>query len=130
MTMRGINSLADKLKLWQQLRAGTGRLLDDLPHLRPEVTTFETELRDLVAIDEEHAATTARLRELTRRRAEAQVRVRGLRNRIAATLQGHYGPESDTLIEYGIAPRRRRPRRKPEPETPTISEVPTEPVEE
>ncbi|HEX9671099.1 MAG TPA: hypothetical protein VGC93_16650 [Thermoanaerobaculia bacterium] len=58
------------------------------------------------------------------------MRVRGLRNRIAALLQGHYGPESDTLIEYGIAPRRRRPRRKPDPEAPTAGEALTDPGEQ
>ena len=41
-----------------------------------------------------------------------------LRNRLAANIQGRFGPSSERLIEFAIKPRKRRFRRKPKEETP------------
>ncbi len=41
-----------------------------------------------------------------------------LRNRLAAQLQGRFGPSSERLLEFALKPRKRRFRRKPREEAP------------
>lgn len=108
-------SYADRLKKWEQLRDAIPKVFEEAPFLREDHAAFDQALKQLVELEHEQEAATARLREATRLRVEQDDRVRLLNNRLVAGLQAHYGPESERLIEYHIPPRKRRRRRKSEP---------------
>ena len=119
--MTKIKSMADKFKHWEKLRDRAKLLLEEVPHLRVDHTAFEDALRKVQELDQEQGSVTGKLREITRLRDEAAERTRKLRNRVVATLQGHFGPESERLIEFGVSPRTGRARKKAEaPPGPTV----------
>lgn len=124
-------SLADRLKKWEQLRDTVPGVLEEAPHLRDDHATFDQALKQMVALEHEQEAATARLREATRLRDEQDERMRLLKNRLVAGLQAHFGPESERLIEFSIPPRRKRTRRRkvlPQPPAPTPAPASQEPT--
>ncbi len=54
-----------------------------------------------------------RLRETHHARMATLAQGRALRNQLAALLRGSLRLESDRLVAFGVAPRRRHPRRRP-----------------
>jgi hypothetical protein len=113
------NSLADRLKRWEQLRDTVPSILEQAPHMREDYTAFAAALATLIELEHTQEASTARLREATRLRDEQDIRVRLLNNKVVAGLQAQFGPEQERLIEFGIPPRRRRkPRKKEQPTAP------------
>lgn len=75
-----------------------------MPHL--------TKRDALETLESQQGIHLAGLRETNKERADLEKRARTLRNRLAASLQGAYGPDSLTLHEFGVKPRILRPRRK------------------
>lgn len=71
--------------------------------------------RSPVRQQEVHARRIAEL--IGGRKADMQAATE-LRNRLAAQLQGRFGPSSERLLEFAPKPRKRRFRRKPRQEAP------------
>lgn len=112
------NSLADRLKRWEQLRDTVPSILEQAPHLREDYTAFAAALATLIELEHAQEAATARLREATRLRDEQDDRVRQLNNKVVAFLQAEFGPDHERLFEFGVPPRRRRRSRKKEQPAP------------
>lgn len=106
-------SLKEKISQWKVLSTNLKARLPELPHLTEHVTLFEELIVSAEALESQQGIHLARLRETNKERADLEKRARTLRNRLAASLQGAYGPDSLTLHEFGVKPRIQRPRRKP-----------------
>jgi chromosome segregation ATPase len=105
-------SLREKISVWKVLSTNLKARLPELPHLTEHVTLFEELVTSAEALESQQGIYIARLRETNKERTELEKRARTLRNRLAASLQGAYGPDSQTLHEFGVKPRIQRPRKK------------------
>jgi regulator of replication initiation timing len=97
-------------------------LLPEMPHLKDESESLGVLVGELKGLSHEQEDLKARLREMTRRRREAERKSQDLRGRIVAQLQGKLGFTNENLIAFGIIPRktvRRRRVLKPPEEVPS-----------
>jgi hypothetical protein len=97
-------------------------LLPEMPHLKDESESLGVLVVELKGISHEQEDLKGRLREMTRRRREAERKSQDLRSRIAVQLQGKLGFTNENLIAFGITPRkttRRRRATKPPVEVPS-----------
>ncbi|HEX4959252.1 MAG TPA: hypothetical protein VF173_00340 [Thermoanaerobaculia bacterium] len=96
--------------------------LKDFPHLQDESTQLEALIAQAKVLDNEQHTLTGRLREITRLRKEAEQQSQDLRSRVAAQLRGKLGFENETLLGFGIPPRKRSRKKatkpQPTPQTP------------
>ena len=98
--------------------------LDQVPHLKEESATLDVLIVELKSLSNEQEAIRGRSREVTRLRKGAEKRSQELRSRIVAQLQGKLGFSNESLMAFGITPRktvRRRRATKPPEETPAAS---------
>lgn len=102
--------------------------LEELPHLKEESTDLDSLIVELKGLDQEQQTLRGRLQEITRLRQEAELRGQQLRSRIAAQLRGKLGFTNENLTAFGIIPRkrviRRRPNAKPPIDPPAESSAP------
>lgn len=87
-------------------------LLGEMPHLKDESEGLDGMIVELKGLSNEQEDLKARLREMTRRRREAEKRSQELRSRIVAQLQGKLGFTNENLIAFGINPRKTVRRRR------------------
>lgn len=98
-------SLKEKIIQWKVLSTNLKARLPEMPHLEADVKVFEELIASAESLESQQGIYTARLRETNKERIELEKRTRAVRNRLAASLQGVYGPESQTLHEFGVKPR-------------------------
>jgi hypothetical protein len=94
------------------MKAALEPLLTEMPHLaaeHDELGTFLTRARDL-GFQQENLK--GQLRQVTRLRQELERQGQDLRSRVAAQLRGKLGFKNETLLQFGVPPRRQR--RRPE----------------
>lgn len=115
--MRSNTGFGRRVTNWELLDNNLQPHLEVMPHLR----AFSTELRALIGviktIDAEQEIARGELRELTRRRQDAEKQGESLRRRVASHLKGTFGFTSEQLIQFGVNPRptRTRPRKSRKP---------------
>lgn len=97
--------------------------LQEMPLLQEESDALDALIVRAKSLGNEQKVLTGRLREITRLRQEAQRESNDMRSRVAALLRGKLGFQSETLIGFGVPPRKRS-RKKPTASEPT----PTEPA--
>lgn len=85
--------------------------LDQFPHLVGESQDLDELLGDLKGLSNEQQALKGRSREISRLRLEAEQRSQELRSRIVAQLQGKLGFSNETLLAFGVNPRKTTRRR-------------------
>ncbi len=102
--------LGSKLPEWRLLVDNLEPYLGDIPHAEADHEALAEVVRQGQQLEAEQEICKARLREVNQRRAELVVAGRGVRNRLAATVQGTFGLESEKLIGFGLKPRARAPR--------------------
>jgi hypothetical protein len=97
--------------------------LDEMPYLKEESASLDGVIVELKGLSNEQEAIRGRSREVTRLRKGAEKRSQELRSRIVAQLQGKLGFSNESLMAFGITPRKttRRRRAKPPEETPAAS---------
>lgn len=92
--------------------------LEEMPHLKDESEGLDGTIVELKGLSNEQEALRGRSREITRLRREAERRSQQLRSRIVAQLQGKLGFTNESLMAFGITPRktvrRRRATKPPE----------------
>lgn len=94
-------------------------LLGDMPHLNTEHTALRAFLDEIQEIVRRQEELKGQLQQMTRLRREAERQGQDLRSRVAAQLRGKLGFKNETLLSFGVPPRRARTRRTPdEPNTP------------
>lgn len=100
--------------------------LTEMPHLQDESAALDALIVRSKELGNEQQVLTGRLREITRLRQEAEVESRDMRGRIAAVLRGKLGFKSESLIGFGIAPRKRFRKKAEKP--PSTTTDPADPV--
>jgi hypothetical protein len=119
--MRSANSFAAKVTSWELLATNLLPHLSGMPHL----LVFHEQILALILLarelDGQQESARSQARELTRRRQGVESEGESLRARIAAHLRATFGFTSEQLVQFGINPRPRSPRRRepslPLPET-------------
>jgi len=111
LSFQKIVSMAELLNLALKPR------LAEWPFLQGESADIDEILVEAKELDQEHESLKGRLQELLRLRRDAERRTLDLRSRVAAQLRGKLGFTNETLLAFGIPPRK-RPRRSPTPQEP------------
>ncbi|HEX7186397.1 MAG TPA: hypothetical protein VF756_31535 [Thermoanaerobaculia bacterium] len=93
--------------------------LEEMPHLKGDSESLDLVIAELKELDSQQQALKARLQEITHLRQDAERRGQSLRSRIAAQIQGRLGFTNESLLAYGINPRKPGRRRAATPETAT-----------
>lgn len=78
--------------------------LADLPHLAQDHAALEPILAEVKVLENKQDQAKAQLREVNRRRIELEKEGRKVRNRLASSLRGAFGPESEKLLEFRVQP--------------------------
>lgn len=110
-------SFASQMNLYTVLVNTLKQYLPEMPHLE----TLHQELEAVVAegrvLEDQRGFHEAQLRQNNAQRREMEKKGRELRLRLASSLRGAFGPDSQKLLEFGVKPRavvRRRRTAKPE----------------
>lgn len=82
-------------------------LLTEMPLLQEESNALDALIVKSKALGNEQEVLTGRLREITRLRQEAQRESHDMRSRVAALLRGKLGFKNETLLGFGVPPRKR-----------------------
>lgn len=103
--------------------------LEELPHLKEESERMDALVVDVKVLDREQQELKGRLKEITRRRREAEKVGQELRSRVVAQIQGKLGFTNENLHAFGILPRKptRRRAATKEPKTPPPTNPPVAP---
>jgi hypothetical protein len=122
------NSFSDKVLRWELLQVKLAPLLDSMPHVKP----VYDELVQLITDAKKHVfeltgiQATARQGSIDRK---AFIRTGdGIRSRLASAISFEHGATSVLLTEFGLRPRKGRPKQTPPPpvvEPPPQPEVQT-----
>lgn len=124
--MRSVTGLGKTVVNWQLLNDNIKPHLTEMPQVQPIAVELEALIAEVRAIDNEQEIARGRLRELTRRRRDAEKKGEGLRRRVAAHLRGTFGFTSEQLIQFGINPRPTTRTRRKKTEPPAPPAPPTE----
>jgi len=104
-------SFKESLVAWRTMADNVAEHLDEMPHLRKLQESLAALVEHAQALLGESQLYESKLRDTNRRRMDAFVAGRELRNRLVASLQGTLGQKNERLIEFGVAPRPRHARR-------------------
>jgi hypothetical protein len=106
-------TLAKLIADWELLNTALQPHLTDLPFLKDKAVELEALLAEAKGMDIWQLDLRGVLQETVRQRQELEKRGKDLHLRVAALLRGSFGFENQTLLGFGIKPR--RPRRKKTP---------------
>jgi len=110
-------TLAKTISDWELLNAALQPHLTDMPFLKDKATELEGLIAEAKGMDTRQQSLRGTLQETVRQRRELEKRGKVLRSLLAALLRGSLGFDNQTLLGFGVKPR--RPRRKKAPgETP------------
>ena len=116
-------TLAKLISDWELLNTALQPHLTDMPYLKDKVTALEGLITEAKEMDIKQQDLRGSLQETVRQRQDLEKRGRDLHLHLAAILRGTFGFDNQTLLGFGVKPR--RPRRKktpadtPAPETAT-----------
>ncbi len=121
--MPNTNTYTDAVTDWQRLLAAVEDNLQSLPDILAEKTALEQALLEARSVKAEQDAYTASRQEATQNLNMVLDTGRDLAMRIRAAAKHRIGARSERLVQFGIAPLRRRARRNPQPVPPPPSPV-------
>jgi hypothetical protein len=104
-------TLKENLVTWRTMVANLAPRLDDLPFLREQHASLSALVARAEKLEAQQSRYKAKLQKVNQERMAAAREGRRLRNRLAAGLQGAFGPESARLVEFGVPPRPENQRR-------------------
>jgi hypothetical protein len=123
------NAQADMALDWQGLIDATEMNPDLLPSVAPEVELLSGQLGNFKVLKARQQDLTAQRQETTQQLNEVVARGKETATTIRAVLRGKVGPWNERLVQFNIAPIRRRPRKPVEVNLKKpANEVRTEPV--
>jgi len=129
--MRRETSYSGMLGEWKRLLGGMDQHAADLPHLTVSRDKLESKLNALEQLFQEQAFRQAGKQELSQQVKELLGESQRLATLLRQGVKEHYGPGAETLLEFGLAPFRRRRRQvepSPGPELARLVEPPGAPV--
>ncbi|HYO11786.1 MAG TPA: hypothetical protein VE685_01155 [Thermoanaerobaculia bacterium] len=107
--MPGI-SFARTVSDCELMKAALEPLLGEMPHLAAEHEELGAFLDHVRELGRQQEDLKGQLRQMTRLRQEAERQGQDLRSRVAAQLRGKLGFKNETLLRFGVPPRRQRRR--------------------
>jgi len=110
--MARAKELSTKIRSWELLNENLKPHLAEMPYVQGFMTELQGLLETVRTIDAEQEDARSRLRDLVRRRQEAERQGEIVRRRVEAHLKGSFGYTSEELIKFGVKPRPRVIRRK------------------
>jgi len=125
--MPEISSFADFLADWDLLLKGVANK-DGLPDLSGLTLPLEEILEEGRDQEADKAAARAQLSQGSKRTRALVTDGRAAASRLRSALKAHYGGHNETLVEFGIAPLRKR--RAPQPADPAPPNPPIAPLPE
>lgn len=105
-------SFAEKTSRWSVLVTNIKEVLPDVPYLADDVTSLERLVGDARVLESRQDDLRSQFQENTKKIKTLLTQGETLRGRLAAALQSKFGFRSETLLKFGVKPRR-APRRKP-----------------
>jgi hypothetical protein len=109
-------TLAKLISDWELLNTALQPHLTDMPYLKDKVTELEGLITEAKDMDTKQQDLRGSLQELVRQRQALEKRGKDLHLHLAAMLRGTLGFDNQTLLGFGVKPR--RPRRKKTPADP------------
>lgn len=123
--MPGI-SFARTVSDCELMKSSLEPLLGEMPHLNAEHEELRAFLDHVRELGRQQEDLKGQLRQMTRLRQEAERQGQDLRSRVAAQLRGKLGFKNETLLKFGVPPRRLRRRTSEEPtKRPAAAPAPT-----
>ena len=110
-----------RVRSWDLLNESLKPLLAEMPHIQPLQAELEGVLEGVRSLDNEQENARSRLRDIVRRRRDAERQGEVVRRREEAHLRGTFGYTSEELIRFGVKPRPRVIRRKAAKKQPPAS---------
>jgi uncharacterized membrane protein YccC len=106
-------TFASKMSEWRYLIEHMRPLLTDVPHLAGDHATLESLFTQAQALDTQAQQLRGTSKDVYQRRGEVEDRGNEIRARLSGALIHHFGPKSEKLIGFGVAPRPRQIHRTP-----------------
>jgi hypothetical protein len=117
-------TLAKLISDWELLDAALQPHLTDMPYLKDKATELEGLIAEAKGMDTKQQDLRGNLQETVRQRKDLEKRGKTVHLRLAAILRGNLGFDNQTLLGFGLKPR--RPRKKKAPDaTPPPAQTPT-----
>jgi hypothetical protein len=112
-------TLAKLISDWELLNTALQPHLTDMPYLKDKATELQGFIAQAKDMDTKQQDLRGNLQETVRQRKDLQKQGSSLHLRVAAMLRGNLGFDNQTLLGFGLKPR--RPRRK---KTPAVAPTP------
>jgi hypothetical protein len=112
------HTLAKTIADWELLNTALQPHLTDMPYLKDMATQLAGLITDAKAMDTKQQDLRGNLQETVRQRQDLEKQGTSLHLRVAAILRGNLGFDNQTLVGFGLKPRRPRRKKTPTPVTP------------
>jgi hypothetical protein len=106
-------TLAKLISDWELLNTALQPHLNDMPFLKDMVTELEGLITTAKGMDTKQQDLRGSLQETVRQRQDLEKRGKSLHLRVAAMLRGNLGFDNQTLLAFGVKPRRPRKKKVP-----------------
>ena len=106
-------TLAKLISDWELLDAALQPHLTDMPYLKDKVTELQGLITEAKGMDTKQQDLRGSLQETVRQRQALEKRGKDLHLHLAAMLRGTLGFDNQTLLGFGVKPRRRRKKKSP-----------------
>lgn len=129
--MPSATSYADIITSLQRLLEAIDRTPELQTGIEAERQALESSLAEVQNLKVRQDELTALKQETTQQLVDAVGRAKDTAIRVRSIVRGKIGPHNERLVQFNVAPIRRRPRRPPETvlEVPPVVEVAAQPVE-
>ena len=106
-------TLAKLIADWELLNTALQPHLTDMPYLKDKATELAGLITEAKDMDTKQQDLRGSLQETVRQRQDLEKRGRDLHLRVAAILRGNLGFDNQTLLSFGVKPRRPRKKKTP-----------------
>jgi chromosome segregation ATPase len=106
-------TLAKLISDWELLNTALQPHLTDMPFLKDKAAELEALIAEAKGMDSKQQELRGSLQETVRQRGDLEKRGKTLKSRLAAMLRGSLGFDNQTLLGFGVKPRRPRKKKAP-----------------
>jgi hypothetical protein len=106
-------TLAKLISDWELLNTALQPHLTDMPFLKDKTTELEGLIAEAKGMDTKQQDLRGSLQETVRQRRDLEKQGKALRSQLAALLRGSLGFDNQTLLAFGVKPRRPRKKKAP-----------------
>jgi hypothetical protein len=106
-------TLAKLISDWELLNTALQPHLTDMPYLKDKVTELEGLITEAKGMDTKQQDLRGSLQETVRQRQDLEKRGKVLHSQLSAMLRGTLGFDNQTLLGFGVKPRRPRKKKTP-----------------